>query len=50
MEHELSMPSQFDIDLKRFCVFHKQDFNTLSEEQQQKLVIHHGQVFMVNGK
>ena len=22
VEHELSMPSGFDIDLKRFCVFH----------------------------
>jgi MEDS: MEthanogen/methylotroph, DcmR Sensory domain len=47
IEHELSMPSQFDVNLKRFCVFHRQDFNRLTEEQQQKLVNHHGQVFMV---
>jgi hypothetical protein len=47
MEHELSMPSQFDMNLKRFCVFHKQDFYVLTEEQQQKLVNHHGQVLMV---
>jgi hypothetical protein len=25
------MPSRFDVNLKRFCVFHKQDFNTLAE-------------------
>jgi hypothetical protein len=47
MEHELSMPSQFDINLKRLCVFHKQDFNRLTEEQRQKLVNHHGQVLNV---
>jgi hypothetical protein len=50
VEHELSMPSRFDTDLKRFCVFHKQDFNTLAEEQQQKLINHHGQVLMVEDK
>jgi hypothetical protein len=47
MEHELSMPSQFNINLKRLCVFHKQDFNRLTEEKRQKLVNHHGQVLMV---
>jgi len=47
VEHELSMPSRFDMNLKRFCVFHKQDFNTLAEEQRQKLVDHHGQVLMI---
>jgi hypothetical protein len=47
VEHELSMPSRFDTNLKRFCVFHKQDFNVLTEEQKQKLANHHGQVLMV---
>ena len=47
IEHELSMPSKFDINLKRFCVFHKQDFSNLTEEQKQKLIKHHGQVLMV---
>lgn len=47
---ELSMPSQFDINLKRFCVFHKQDSKILSEEQRQKLINHHGQVLMVEDK
>jgi len=48
--HELSMPSRFDTDLKRFCVFHEQDFDTLAEEQKQKLVNHHGQVLMIKDK
>jgi hypothetical protein len=50
MEHELSMPSQFDINLKRLCVFHKQDFNRLTEEQRQKLVKHHRQVLMLEDR
>jgi hypothetical protein len=50
MEHELSMPSQFDINLKRLCVFHKQDFNRLTEEQRQKLVKHHRQVLTLEDR
>jgi hypothetical protein len=50
VEHELSMPSRFDVNLKRFCVFHKQDFNTLSEEQRQKLINHHGQVIVLEDR
>jgi hypothetical protein len=50
IEHELSMPSKFDVNMKRFCVFHKQDFDTLTEEQRQKLIDHHGQVLMVQGR
>jgi len=50
IEHELSMPSRFDINLKRFCVFHRKDFNILTEGQRQKLVNHHGQVLMVEDK
>ena len=50
IEHELSMPSQFDLNLKRFCVLHKQDFKVLSEEQRQNLINHHGQVLMVEDR
>ena len=38
---ELSLPSKYDIDLKRICVYHQKDFNRLSEEQKQKLLNHH---------
>lgn len=41
VKHELSMPSKFDVNLKRFCVFHKQDFDRLTEENKQKLLEHH---------
>ena len=50
VEHELSMPSRFDTDLKRFCVFHNQDFDTLAEEQRQKLINHHGHVLILEDK
>ncbi len=38
---ELSIPSKYDIDLKRICIYHQKDFNRLSKEQKQKLVYHH---------
>jgi hypothetical protein len=38
---ELSLPSKYDIELKRICVYHKKDFNSLQEEQKQKLLSHH---------
>jgi hypothetical protein len=41
LKHELAMPSKFDINLKRFCVFHKQDFDRLTEVKKQKLLEHH---------
>lgn len=41
VKHELSMPSKFDINMKRFCAFHKQDFDRLTEVQKQELLDHH---------
>jgi hypothetical protein len=38
---ELSLPSKYDIDLKRICVYHQKDFSRVSEEQRQKLLSHH---------
>ena len=38
---ELSLPSKYDIELKRICVYHQKDFNRLTEEQRQKLINHH---------
>ena len=38
---ELSLPSKYDIELKRICVYHQKDLNRLSEEQKQKLLNHH---------
>ena len=38
---ELSLPSKYDMDLKKICIYHQKDFNRLSKEQKQKLVNHH---------
>ena len=41
VNYELALPSQYDIDLKRVCLYHQKDFNKLSEDQKQKLLNHH---------
>ena len=38
---ELSLPSKYDIDLKRICVYHQKDFSRVSEEKRLKLLNHH---------
>jgi CheY-like chemotaxis protein len=38
---------EFVKHVKNTNLFHKQDFNRLTEEQRQKLVNHHGQVLMI---
>ena len=47
IKHELSMQSKFDIKLKRFCIFHKQDFERFKKEDKQKLLEHHGKNLIV---
>ena len=39
---ELSLPTRFDIPYKRICIYHRKDFDRLTEEQKQKLINHHG--------
>ncbi len=41
VEYESSLPRKYDISLKDFCLYHKDDFNRLTREQQQKLAAHH---------
>jgi hypothetical protein len=53
VDYELSLPpSRYnDTKLKGFCVYHKDDFeNRLTEEQKQKLLQHHGRVFIVEDR
>src|SRR3954451_15005566 len=48
VEYELSLPRKYDIDLKGFCLYHKDDFNRLTREQQQRLVKHHERTMEIN--
>jgi hypothetical protein len=48
IEHELSLPSKYNLNLKAFCIYHKADFDKrLSQEQRQKLLNHHGKGLMI---
>lgn len=42
IEYELSLPTKYDINLKGFCLYHKDDFKNLTKEQKQNLAKHHG--------
>ncbi|MGN6347743.1 MAG: hypothetical protein ACTHJ7_10540 [Candidatus Nitrosocosmicus sp.] len=38
VRYELSLPTVFDLPLRRFCLFHQADFERLPDEQKQKLI------------
>jgi hypothetical protein len=52
VDYELSLlPRYNDMKMKGLCVYHKEDFERrLTEEQKQKLLQHHGQVFIVEDR
>ena len=49
VDYELSLPTKYEdgITLKGFCLYHQKDFDKFSEEQQQKLIEHHGKVLRI---
>lgn len=47
VDHELSLPTKFDIDLKGFCLYNEKDFERFAEEQKQKLIEHHGMAIKI---
>jgi hypothetical protein len=49
VDYELSLPTKYEdgIALKGFCLYHQKDFVRLSEEQQQKLIEHHGKALKI---
>ena len=42
VDYELSLPTNYDVQMKGFCLYHQKDFDKFSDEQQQKLIEHHG--------
>jgi MEDS: MEthanogen/methylotroph, DcmR Sensory domain len=52
VDYELSLPSRYnDMKMKGLCVYHKEDFEKrFTEEQKQKLLQHHEQVFIVEDR
>ena len=47
VDHELSLPTKFDIAMKGFCLYHQKDFDRFSEQQKQKLIEHHGKAIQI---
>jgi hypothetical protein len=47
VEYELSLPTKYEVQMKGFCLYHQKDFDNLSDEQQQKLVRHHGKALKI---
>jgi hypothetical protein len=47
IEHELFLPSHFDMDMKAMCLYHEMDFGRISNEERQKLVEHHGMALRI---
>jgi hypothetical protein len=47
VEYELSLPRKYDIDLKGFCLYHKDDFNRLTQKHRQKLASHHEKTIII---
>ena len=47
VDYELSLPTKYDVSMKGFCLYHEKDFDNLSDEQQQKLIEHHGMALKI---
>jgi hypothetical protein len=47
VDYELSLPTKYDVQIKGFCLYHQKDFDKFSEEQQQKLIEHHGKALKI---
>ena len=47
LDYECSLPEQFDLNMKAFCLYHQKDFNRLSKQQKQELAKHHGRIIKI---
>jgi hypothetical protein len=47
VDYELSLPTKYNMPLKGFCLCHQKDFDKFSDEQQQKLIEHHGKALKI---
>ena len=48
VDYESSLPTKFnDVPMKGFCLYHQKDFDTFSDEQQQKLIEHHSKAIKI---
>jgi len=48
VDYELSLPTIFNLKIKRICLYHQKDFDKFQEEQKQKLIEHHGMAIEIH--
>ena len=41
IDYEISLPTHFDIDIKRVCLYHGKDFERFSDNIKERLINHH---------
>lgn len=44
LEYEQSLPKKWDLNFKSTCTYHKDDFSSLSKQQQEKILSAHNRV------
>ena len=44
LEYEQSLPKKWDLNFKSTCTYHKDDFSSLSKQQQEKILLAHNRV------
>ncbi|MDQ4073037.1 MAG: hypothetical protein M3162_01895 [Thermoproteota archaeon] len=42
VDYELVLPTEFGVEIKRICLYHKKDFDKFEEGQKHRLIEHHG--------
>ena len=47
IDYETSLPTKYDVQMKGFCLYHQKDFYRFPDEQQQKLIEHHGKAIEI---
>ena len=47
VDYESSLPINFDVPMKGFCLYHLKDFETFTDEQKQKLIHHHSKTLRI---
>ncbi|MFL6326160.1 MAG: hypothetical protein ACJ71I_01585 [Nitrososphaeraceae archaeon] len=47
VDYERSLPTNYDMPIKGFCLYHQKDFDEFSDEQKQKLIEHHGKALKI---
>ena len=48
VEHEISLPTKYNFNLRAFCIYHNGNFNTLESNQKQSVYEHHARNLIIS--